>query len=400
MTQASAVRGHRSVRWLGATVGFLLALVLLGAPASAVAADYTFTKVADSVADGFDPFSFGTASINGPGDVAFRAGRVAPDGFNTVAGIYRANAGGGLTTIVEDAKRFGFLGRNPSMNDLGEVSFAARLNEVDKATGDTIEAIVRGDGKHLTEIASTADQFNFFGFDTSVNNGGVVAFKAELDPQFNFDEGLFSGDGDKKLGTTTHYLASTSPFVGDDSRPSINNAGQIAFEEQTDGDFDDGIFVTTEGSGFTTIAHDPDRSVQEPVLNDAGTAAFETSFVRAGEFITAIVTGEGRRLETVVDTRGDFASFGFRPAPLNNDGDVAFLATLDDFQTTGIFVGPDPVADRVIATGDTLDGATVTGLGFAEEGLNDSGQLAFTAFFQDPNTFETRVAVFRATPAP
>jgi hypothetical protein len=381
-------------------VGVLLALVLLGAPASAVAASYSFTKVADSVTDGFDPSSFGSAALNAPGDVAFRAGRVAPDGFNTIGGIYRANAGGGLTTIVEDAKRFGFIGRNPSMNDLGEVSFAARLNEVDKATGFTIEAIVRGDGKQLTEIASTAEQFNFFGFDTSVNNSGVVAFKAELDREFNFDEGLFSGDGDRKLGTTTHYLASTSPFVGEDSRPSINNVGNIAFQEQTDGDFDDGIFVTTEGGGFTTIAHDPDQSVREPVLNDAGAVAFTTSFFKAGQFVTAIVTGSGRRLRTVVDTRGDFGSFGFRPAPLNNNGDVAFLATLDDFQTTGIFVGPDPVADRVIATGDTLDGATVTGLGFAEEGLNDSGQLAFRASFQDPNSFETRVAVFRATPAP
>jgi hypothetical protein len=54
----------------------------------------------------------------------------------------------------------------------------------------------------------------------------------------------------------------------------------------------------------------------------------------------------------------------------------------------------------VIAPGDTLDGATVTGLTFCEEGLNDSGQLAFTAFFEDPDTFEQRAAVFRAAPAP
>jgi hypothetical protein len=47
-----------------------------------------------------------------------------------------------------------------------------------------------------------------------------------------------------------------------------------------------------------------------------------------------------------------------------------------------------------------LDGETVTGLKFCEESLNDSGQLAFTAYFEDPETLETRVAVFRATPAP
>lgn len=37
----------------------------------------------------------------------------------------------------------------------------------------------------------------------------------------------------------------------------------------------------------------------------------------------------------MVDTRGPFAEFGFRPPALNNAGDVAFLGTLDDFTTTG-----------------------------------------------------------------
>jgi hypothetical protein len=369
----------------------LAAVGLIGVTASPAAAqEYSFVKVADSVQDGFDPFGFGCSSVNDRGDVAFRAGRVAEDGFNVTDGIYRVDASdGSLVTIVEDEKRFDFVGRNPSMNDLGEVSFAANLDKGD-------EAIFRGNGKKLVEIASTADEFNFFGFDTSVNDGGVVAFKAELDEDLGFDEGLFSGSG-KRI--TTHYLASTSQFDGTDSRPSINDLGAIAFEETVD--FDSGIFVTA-GTGFTTIAApDPDRSVQEPVLNDGGTAAFETSFFDEAtqQFVSAIVTGNGGPLTTVVDTTGPFASFGFRPPALNNGGDVAFLATLDDFTTTGVFVGPDPVADRVIATGDTLDGATVTGLTFCEEGLNDSGQLAFTAFFEDPVTFETRAAVFLATPA-
>jgi hypothetical protein len=53
----------------------------------------------------------------------------------------------------------------------------------------------------------------------------------------------------------------------------------------------------------------------------------------------------------------------------------------------------------VIATGDTLDGSTVESLSFCEEGLNDADQLAFTATFADTTApFDTRVAVFRATP--
>src|ERR671911_1546674 len=122
------------------------------------APQYTFTKVADSVEDGFDPFSFGCAAINSPGDIAFRAGRLAPDEFNTIPGIYRANADGTLTTITEDQKRFQTIGFNPSINDSGQVSFAAR---VDGGKKDDTEAIFRGDGRKLTTIATTGDRFNF-----------------------------------------------------------------------------------------------------------------------------------------------------------------------------------------------------------------------------------------------
>ena len=401
------------LRMLALAGGLIMALGAMQSGAWAQttppAPQYYFTRVADSTADGFAPISFGCAAINSPGDIAFKAGRSAPN-ENTIPGVYRANADGTLTTIAEDPKRFQTIGFNPSINDSGQVSFAASLDAEDKQTGDNIEAILRGDGKKLTTIATTADEFNLFGFDTSISNSGEVAFKAELDEEFDFVEGLFSGSGGKKSGVTTHYLNSTNVtldgqqvrFDGRDSRPSINNVGDIAFDESIQPDFDSGIFVGREGT-FQTIAEpDPDVLVQKPVLNDAGTAAFERSFfdeaTGEGEFVEEIVRVDADGTLTVLaDTRGEFDSFGFRPPSLNNQGEVAFLATLDDL-TTGIFVGPDPVEDRVIATGDTLDGETVTGLTFCEEGLNDSGQLAFTAFFEDPETLETRVAVFRATP--
>ena len=372
-------------------LGALALMMALASPAQAQT--YSFTKVADSTADDFDPFSFGCATINARGDIAFRAGRITPDGFNAIPGIYRVNADGSLTTIAEGGKRFVALGFNPSMNDLGQVSFAARIDGGKKP--DT-ESILRSDGKKLTTIASTRDEFNFFGFDTSINNSGEVAFKAELDEEFSFEEGLFSGSG---RAITTHYLASTSDFGGNDSRPSINNLGRIGFDESIN--FDSGIFAGREGVFTTIAAPDPNVSVHSPVLNDAGTAAFYRSIFDEAtqQFVEEIATGDGGLLNTVADTQGDFGFFGFRPPSQNNAGDVAFLATLDDFSTSGIFVGPDPVADRVIATGDTLDGATVQNLTFCEEGLSDSGQLGFIAQLEDltsPNGF--RMAVFRATP--
>lgn len=385
-----------------AVAAALTALSAIALAPPAYAQGYTFTKVVDSARDGFDPNNFTCASINNGGDIAFRAGRTSADGLNSFDGIYRANADGTLTTIVEDParKRFGFIGNFPSINDLGEVSFAANLRP------GSDQAILRGDGRKLTTIATTAKEFNFFGFDTSVNDSGEVAFKAELDPEFDFDEGLFSGSGKK---VTTHYRASTdvsldgqpARFGGNDSRPSINDAGDIAFDESIQPGFDPGIFVGQEGV-FRTIAapaSDGSRSFQEPVLNDGGTAAFETSFFdENGQFVTAIVTGNGGPLTTVADTNGPFGFFGFRPPSINNGGEVAFEAILDDFETTGIFTGPDPVADRVIATGDQLDGATVSDVSFCEEGLNDAGELTFIATLDEVEGFRT--AVFRATPAP
>jgi hypothetical protein len=383
-----------------------LGLVLLAAlaaaalvPAVSVAgAGYTFTKVVDSARDDFNPNAFTCASINNGGDVAFKAGRTSADGLNSFDGIYRANADGSLTTIVEDPdrERFGFIGNNPSMNDSGQVSFAANL------APDDDQAILRGDGTTLTEIATTAGAFNFFGFDTSVNNGGEVAFKAELD---NFDEGLFSGSGG---AVTTHYLnhsdvlidGQPGRFGGNDSRPSINNLGDIGFDETIQSDFNGGIFVGQEGSFRTIEAPDPngERSVREPVLNDAGVAAFETSFFANGEFVTAIVKDDGPTQTTVADTTGPFGGFGFRPPSLNAGGDVAFIAQPDDFSSSGIFVGPNPKKDRVISTGDRLDRGIVSNLSFCEEGLNDSRQLAFIATLDPPKGEGSRTAVFRATP--
>jgi hypothetical protein len=405
MHRTAPTRDHtlttNGARLLVAVVVTLTALVML-APSARAQTAYTFTKVADSARDDFDPNNFTCASINDRGDIAFRAGRTSADGLNSFDGIYRANADGTISTIAEDPRRkkFGFIGNFPSINDLGQVSFAANL-----APGSD-QAILRGDGKKLVTIATTSKEFNLFGFDTSVNDSGEVAFKAELDPEFDFAEGLFSGSGGK---ITTHYLNSTDAsldgeqvrFDGNDSRPSINDLGDIAFDETIQPTFDPGIFVGREGVFRTIAAPAPDgsRSFQEPTLNNGGTAAVETSFFdETGQFVTAIVTGNGGPLTTVADTNGPFGFFGFRPPPINDDGEVAFLAILDDFQTTGIFVGPDAVGDRVIATGDELDGAIVSNLTFCEEGLNGAGELAFIATLDEAEGFRT--AVFRATPEP
>jgi hypothetical protein len=188
-------------------------------------------------------------------------------------------------------------------------------------------------------------------------------------------------------------------FTGSSGRPSINNLGEIAFDERTDANLDPGIFVT-EGDGFKTILEPATHFfLDTPQLNDAGTAAFQSDFFdSASRQYRAIVTGNGGPLTTVADTRGPFSAFG--SPSINNGGDVTFEGELDSVVVPapeGIFVGPDPVADRVIGTGDILDGDVVTDVRLCPEGINDSGQIAFTAQLRDPVTSETRTAIYRAT---
>ena len=381
----------------GGTSAALVALAMLAAfPAPAEAAGaYVFTRVA-STADGFNPqtLRISCPSINNPGDIAFKSERNAEDGV--VDGIYRANAGGGITPIFEVATGGGALlaNGNPSMNDSGQVSFGA--------SADGVQTILRGDGTTLTTIAETSNQrmrFASFGRETSINDTGEVAFDGQLG---SGARGLFSGAGG---ATTTHYLDTEDAsvdgvdarFIATSDRPSINNLGDIAFLDQIQGTFDRDIFRGQEGSFTTISASNPPSGDLPPLLNNSGTVAWQTSFVdETGFFASEIVTGDGVGTDTsVVDSSGAFDVFD--SYALNNTGTVAFSATLDgDILGPNIYVGPNPKKDRVIGRGDKLDGGTVAGLRFCEEGLNDSGQLAFVAEIEDRNG-DVRVGVFRAT---
>jgi hypothetical protein len=398
----AAVRGRTSTKRRGAA-GALVAVAALAmvsafaAPAHAAKA-YTFTKVVDSVADVFNPQALRVAcpSINNGGDIAFKSERGGVDG------IFRVNADGTpRTTIAEvgtavGAEEIEILGNaNPSMNNLGQVSFEASLT-------DGSQVILRGDGTlPLTTIASTNPgdpDFESFEEETSINNLGEVAFYAVLD---SGARGLFSGSGG---ATTTHYLNNAAVLVDGNTatfdaaplnRPSINDDGDIAFRDTVEGS--QGIFSGQEES-FTTISSaNPPQGELPPLLNNDGTVAWQSFFFDdTGVFGNTIVTGDGDGADTrVVDSSGAFDAF--QSFAFNNTGTVAFSSILEGDGNPSLFVGPNPKKNRVIGPGDKLDGGIVAGLRFCEEGLNDSGALAFVADIEDRNG-EVRTAVFRAAP--
>lgn len=136
-----------------------------------------------------------------------------------------------------------------------------------------------------------------------------------------------------------------------------------------------GRIFTSDGTTTTTIADT--NWFGDIDINDRGTVAFrDCPTERCTE--SSILLSDGTRSTTIADTRGIFSSFD---TPfINNRGMIAFSANLDT-GGRGIFTGPDPVADKVIATGDSFFGSTV--IQVLPPDLNNSGQIVFDAILAD-----------------
>ena len=338
--------------------------LVLGFAARGDAATYTYTKIAEtsSAPNGFSALNIPSLSDNGTAAFSARLN-------STLIGIF---IGDGTTTanpIVDTSgpsSNFGFsftiLG-SPSINNTGMVAFWARLN-------DGSNRFFTSDGATATTIAGP---FTSFGTNPSINDAGTVAFLANI--------GVFTGSG----GSTT-TIADTSGRFSFLSFPSITNTGTVAFQAFLDAG-GSGIFMS-DGTTTTTVVDSSSTfsALIFPVTNNGGTVTF-LGFVNGGG--SGIFTSNGGTLTSIADTSGPFTLFS--TPSINDAGVVAFQAFIST--GAGIFSGPDPIADKVIATGDPLDGSTVAGLAFSREGLNGAGQVAFFASLADG-----RQGVFLADP--
>jgi hypothetical protein len=324
-------------------------LVCLGVCHSASAGTYTFTTIVDDTAR--------IAVLHGFNN----AGSVLIEGnLNGVDGLFISN-GGPITTVYESNATFSGL-TNSSINDSGVVAFRAWLDPVGTA-------ILRGNGGPTTTIADLSEPFSGFN-GTSINNAGTVAFHRSLD---NGESGIFTG-----IGGPITTIADTSGVFSDfppwDAR--INDAGTVAFRGSLDSG-GNGVF-TGSGGPVTAIADGSDglSFFSAPAINNSGVVAFSAASVT--DFGVSIFTGNGGPLTTIVDSDGLFNFFG--DPSINNTHDVAFYADLDD-GGRGIFAGADPISDKVIMVGDTLNGFLVESV--VAPLINDNGQVAFEAELMD-----------------
>jgi len=348
---------------------------------------FTFTKIADDSG----PFSFVDVFF-GPEPVINNRGTVAfLTNLDTGGeGIFTGSGGATTTIAIADdsgpSGTFGTFRSPPALNDEGTVAFTAFLS-TGVPRGFFGGGLFTSNGGSTTFIADSNLEPAIFLGNPEINNEGTIAIT-----------GWRPGEGDRLFtvsgGATTLIADSSGPFSSVGST-AINDAGTVAFFASLD-EGGNGLF-TTSGGAITSIADSsgPFGFLLGGAINNAGTVAF-SAFRDFQDFLEGgggggIFTSSGGVTTIIADNTGLFRTFPGSLA-INDAGTVAFLASLDE-GGSGIFTGPNPVTDKVIATGDTLFGSTVTSLKYTRKGLNNAGQLTFFAQLADGSS-----GIFRADP--
>jgi hypothetical protein len=335
---------------------------------------FTFTPIADtSPGSPYSGLPVGQA-INDRGQVALVA--VLKSGGQA---IYRTEADGQLTTIAHSDGLIRDFYLSPYLNDSGTVSFGADLT-------DGRQALFTGSGGDLTRIADTEPASPFSSLPAPaprIGSDGTVYFQA---PLRSGGKGFFAGDG----GPPSTLYVTGGEFSAFPGSPASQVHGDtLAFRATLTGG-PAGVF---RGNGLHTdtivTAGDTYSSFLGSEINDAGTVGIIANLTAGGQ---AIVIAKDGTLTTFVDTSGPFSRFAEGRLSISNQEGAVFGADLAA-GGTGIFDGPDPAVDKILAKGDELFGSTVVGFPtnfLNPRGLNNVGQIVFRVNLADGRTVLVR----------
>jgi len=333
---------------------------------------YQFTVIAD------DPgWQVSTQALNNNGQVAFGVFVSAPIGD---AQIIRANVG-------ERTKIFGIQGQathgsmhelNASINDAGAVAFT-----VQKAI-PLVPVILTGDGTSLTTIADpTVDtEFASVVLPSIHNSANAVAFQASLSDGSGNAVIRSSGRTFTTIAGPGTVIAGLDVLTGA-AGPTINSTGTVLFS----GYSAVGAPVIAYGDGTATTAVATGVVSNFNGFSDNNWA----SFVAPG----AVYKGNGSVPVLVASLNNGFSTFDV--TAINSAGQVVFSATTPS-RLSGVYMGPDPIANRLVAPGDAIPGlGIVRSAQIGVEAINNNGQIAFVTSY-DPGDGSNRIAIVRADP--
>jgi hypothetical protein len=353
-------------------IAFLaLAASSIGWSRAAAADTWTFTNLAEV---GSEYSSFEAPALNGLGEAVCFGYTAAGD-----QAIVKIDAGGVHAVAVADDTPFvGFTGvggfqlvNEPDLDDDGRVIF--RGYTYDPETWSYYGAAYLADGNATVALTNVGDTgLTLDWCNPAFGDDGTAALVAR-----DGDNHLILAGPAPSLVAVVDTAGAYYEFAGE---VAASAAGKIAFRATKD--TWEWVICRWDGNVVTDVASVQDDGYlqlgYQLAINDAGQVAFG---VQASEWVHGIGLGSGAGPSTVViDNEGPYDSFGH--VGLDGDGRLVFTAELDDW-SDGIFAGPDPVADKVIARGDPLFGSIVTLAETGRYSVNESGQVGFRYQLED-----------------
>jgi hypothetical protein len=352
---------------------FLLAMgILFPLAGTCMAGNYdvhVLVKSGDAISGKVLIDVFPPGSISNSGTVAFTACSLGGCGVFTQERLVAFSG-----DIIDGRPIFVFFSGGPAINNSGDVAFFAAF-----PPGGT--GIFLKQGARAKRIAATGDVIGgkiistLFGT-LALNNSGTVAFNAGWvggsPPQFGF----FTQH--EALALLGESVIDGHVLTGLDLAISLNEPGGTVFAANySDSGGGGGIATPTQWvvksgdvlGGITFFG-----AGASPSINNAGTVAFPAD--------TNIGNGIFTQFEPVARI-GDLISgrtlnaFLIKPV-INNAGEVVFLANAF---TPGF--GVFTAKDLVVGVGDTVDGRVITDFTIAPPAVNDRGDIAIRASFQD-----------------
>jgi len=329
---------------------------------------FSLTVIA-TTGERFSAFAPYVASVNDAGTVAFQA--TLPDGGS---GVFTGD-GREVKEAAGPALLAGVTS-HPDVNTAGDMSFYGELLD----GGEAVFVVREG---RLDAVADTAGPFASVGpLGPTMNEAGATAFRADSAPGVS---GVFAGDG----AAVTTIADTQGPWSRFHGLPVITGDGTVVFRaDRTDGV--QGIYAGRGGS-IQAVAETGDvfdTLGPFPSANEDGAVAFAAT-LRAGR--AGIFIADEGTVDRITEAAGAFETY--RGALITNAGAIVRIATPRG-GNLGLFAGPDPDADRILALGDPLLGSTVEDLASNPVSVNAKRQLAVRATLADG-----RQLIVRADPA-
>lgn len=207
----------------------------------------------------------------------------------------------------------------------------------------------------------------------TMNEAGTIAFRADL---AGGGSGVFAARG----GTLTRIASTHEGFSRFHGLPLVDAEGTVVFRADLGIGREGTYRVRADEGGEPRAVAETGGMLSEigrfPALADDGRVTFWAELAAGG---AALFSAVGRELTLHLDTRGAYETFrGALPIPTG----LLFYAVPRGGRL-GVFTGPDPVRDNVLALGDPLLGATITDFALNPVSVNARGQAAIRVALSD-----------------